>query len=111
MSDSKWKGNEDKQKILYGNDYHTRRMRDAKDRNCKVKRAKHCANIFSRVDCPFNLLNYVLVMLHNGTHHTNFIVYRRRLRSHLNRMLKVIFNFYHCKLHLSLFSYFFFGFV
>lgn len=39
MSDSKWNGKEDKQKILYGNDYHTRRIRDVKDRRCKVKRA------------------------------------------------------------------------
>jgi len=30
MSDSKWKGNGDKQNILYGKDYHTRRMRDAR---------------------------------------------------------------------------------
>jgi len=85
MSDSKWKGNEDKQKILYGNDYHTRRMRDAKDIHCKVKRERHCTNIFSYVDCLFYPLNYVPVILHDGTHQTKVIVYRRMLRSHLNR--------------------------
>jgi len=111
MSDIKWKGNEVKQKIIYGNDYHKRRVRDAKDRHCKVKRAKHCTNIFSCVDCPFYPLNYVLVNTAQWNTSDKGYSLQTKVTLEFKQAVKVIFNFYHCKIHFPLFSYFFFDFV